>query len=153
MAVNLLDNVCDALDGFPVSSLVGWLDSSVALHWIRGRGQYKLFVANRVNKILQHKDVRWRHVPSKENPADIASRGGLIDEGNQLWWNGPNWLSQFIKMVGLAISEEIIWRVKEAGMYAIMADETPDLSETEQLAMYTCSLCLEWSGRRTPFRY
>ena len=93
MAVNLLDNVCDALDGFPVSSLVGWLDSSVALHWIRGRGQYKLFVANRVNKILQHKDVRWRHVPSKENPADIASRGGLIDEGNQLWWNGPNWLS------------------------------------------------------------
>ena len=93
MAVNLLDNVCDALDGFPVSSLVGWLDSSVALHWIRGRGEYKLFVANRVNKILEHEDVTWRHVPSKENPADIASRGGLIDEGNQLWWNGPNWLS------------------------------------------------------------
>ena len=68
-------------------------------------------------------------------------------------YTSPEIQSQFIKMVGLAISEEIIWRVKEAGMYAIMADETPDLSETEQLAMYTCSLCLEWSGRRTPFRY
>ena len=93
MAVNLLDNVCDALDGFPVSSLVGWLDSRVASHWIRGRGEYKLFVANCVNKILEHEAVTWRHVPSKENPADIASRGGLIDKGNQLWWNGPNWLS------------------------------------------------------------
>ena len=93
MAVNLLDNVCDALDGFPVSSLVGWLDSSVALHWIRERGEYKLFVANSVNKIFEHEAVTWRHVPSKENPAYIASRGGLIDEGNQLWWNGPNWLS------------------------------------------------------------
>ena len=55
MAVNLLDNVCDALDGFPVSFLVGWLDSSVALHWIRGRGEYKLFVANRVKKSLSTK--------------------------------------------------------------------------------------------------
>ena len=64
MAVNLLDNVCDALDGFPVSSLVGWLYSSVALHWIRGRGEYKLFVANLVNKILEHEVVTWRHVAS-----------------------------------------------------------------------------------------
>lgn len=35
MAVNLLSNVQDALQGFPVSSLHCWLDSSVALHWIR----------------------------------------------------------------------------------------------------------------------
>ena len=42
MAVNLLDNFCDALDGFPVSSLVGWLYSSVALHWIRRRGEYTI---------------------------------------------------------------------------------------------------------------
>ena len=77
-----------------MSSLVGWLDSSVALHWIRGRGEYKLFVANRVNKIREHKTVTWRHVPSKENPADVASRGGLIVEENQLWCQGPDWLSQ-----------------------------------------------------------
>ena len=84
MAVNLLANVRDALDGFPASFLVGWLDSSVALHWICGRGEYKLLVANRVSKILEHEAVTWRHAPIKENPADVASRGGLI-EGNQLW--------------------------------------------------------------------
>ena len=58
MAVNLLDNVCGALDGFPMSSL-GWIDSSVALHWIRRRGEYKLFVANHVNKIREHETVTW----------------------------------------------------------------------------------------------
>ena len=72
IAVNLLDNVCR----FPVSSLVSWLDSSVALNWVPGRGEYKLFVANRVNKILEHEDVTWRHVHSKENPGYITSRGG-----------------------------------------------------------------------------
>ncbi len=94
MVVNLLDNVRSALEGFPVTSLVGWLDSSVALHWIRGEGEYKMFMANRVNKIFEHEGVTWRHVPSKDNPADVASRGGLIDEENQMWWKGPNWLSK-----------------------------------------------------------
>ena len=41
MAANLLTNVRDALIGFPVKSLYAWLDSSVALHWIRGSGEYK----------------------------------------------------------------------------------------------------------------
>ena len=75
MAVNLLDNVHIALEGFPVTSLVGWLDSSVALHWICGEGEYKTFVANRDN-------------------TDVASRGGLIKEGDKLWWKGPDWLSK-----------------------------------------------------------
>ena len=43
MAANLLTNVRDALIGFPVKSLYAWLDSSVALHWIRGCGEYKQF--------------------------------------------------------------------------------------------------------------
>lgn len=57
MAVNLVDNVRDALDGLPVRSTQCWLDSSVALYWIRGQGGYKQFVANRVQKIISHKEV------------------------------------------------------------------------------------------------
>ena len=46
MAANLVHNVKKALEGFPVNRVVGWLDSSVALHWIRGNGEYKQFVGN-----------------------------------------------------------------------------------------------------------
>lgn len=93
MAVNLITNALDALQGFPVTSLHCWLDSTVALHWIRGNGDYKQFVANRVRKIRDHNNVTWRHVPTKDNPADYASRGGMLTEGNQLWWKGPTWLA------------------------------------------------------------
>ena len=54
MTVNLIDNVHDALQGFPLITKYCWLDSSVALHWIRGDGEYKQFVANRVRKIQSH---------------------------------------------------------------------------------------------------
>ena len=92
MTVNLLANVCDALTGFPVSSMTGWLDSSVALHWISGGGEYKQFVRNRVNKINEHADVKWRHVPTQDNPADLGSRGGPVPDESS-WWTGPEWLS------------------------------------------------------------
>ena len=64
MAVNLLSNVQDVLEGFPVSSLHCWLVSSVPLHWICGNGDFKQFVANRVRKIREHGDISWRHVPT-----------------------------------------------------------------------------------------
>ena len=62
MAMNLILNVKDASEGFPVGEMVHWLDSSVALHWIKGRGNYKQFVENRVHKIQQHPEVQWRQV-------------------------------------------------------------------------------------------
>ena len=38
MAINLMTNTRDALEGFPVSEIYCWLDGTVALHWIRGAG-------------------------------------------------------------------------------------------------------------------
>ena len=93
MAVNLLSNMQDGLEDFPVTLLHCWFDSSVALHWILGGGDYKQFVANRVLKIPEHAEVIWRHVPTEDNPADLASQGGLVTEENKLWWRGPEWLS------------------------------------------------------------
>ena len=92
MAANLVENVQRALEGFPVTVLQGWLDSTVALHWINGGGNFKQFVANRVAKIKSNTQLEWRHVPTKENPADLGSRGGPV-KGNQLWWKGPEWLA------------------------------------------------------------
>ena len=92
MAINLATNVQLAIDLYPVS-VHCWLDSTVALYWIRGQGEYRQFVANRVHKIQQHQDVKWHHVPTTENPADLGSRGGSVDH-HQLWNQGPSWLSE-----------------------------------------------------------
>ena len=91
MATNLLINVRNALDNIPTPQLFGWIDSTVVLHWLKGNGQYKQFVANRVSKIQLHKEIHWRYVPTSDNPADLASRGGQIKR-KALWENGPKWL-------------------------------------------------------------
>ena len=36
--------------------------------------------------------MKWRYVNIEENPADLASRGGPVDQSD-LWWSGPSWLS------------------------------------------------------------
>jgi hypothetical protein len=91
MTVNLATNVQQALTTHP-ETVHCWLDSSVALYWINDQGEYRQFVANRVQKIRQHENVIWHHVPTAVNPADIGSRGGKI-YGNTLWQEGPSWLS------------------------------------------------------------
>lgn len=46
MVANLVKNVKEALEGQPLRNTHGWLDSTVALHWIRGDGQCMQFVKN-----------------------------------------------------------------------------------------------------------
>ena len=92
MAANLATNITEALEGFPVQQVYGWLDSTVALHWIKGNNNYKQFVQNRVDKIKEKKGIIWRRVSSEENPADLGSRGGRVVKDMSLWWNyGPKW--------------------------------------------------------------
>lgn len=95
MAANLAENVKNALEGQPVKSVHGWLDSTVALYWIRGEGSaYKQFVANRVNKIRDKEYIQWRHVGTDQNPADVGSRGCQADKLGELWLKGPEWLTE-----------------------------------------------------------
>ena len=89
MAVKLLSNVQDDLQGLQVTSQHCLLDSSIALHWILRGGDYKQLVANRVRKIREHVEDIWRHVPTENNPTDLASHGELVSKENQLWWRGP----------------------------------------------------------------
>ncbi|XP_028414391.1 uncharacterized protein LOC114537541 [Dendronephthya gigantea] len=91
MSANLVTNAKNALIELPTPATFGWLDSTVALHWLLGNGSYKQFVANRVRKIREHTEIQWRYVPSEKNPADIASRGGTIADNS--WLCGPDWLA------------------------------------------------------------
>ena len=58
--------------------------------------KFKIFVANRIQQIHENSEVnQWSFVPSKDNPADQASRG-LIDANSggkcSIWVNGPQFL-------------------------------------------------------------
>lgn len=75
-----------------------WSDSMIVLHWlIKPPRSAKPYVAHRIadTKDLS-KDCKWSHVPTKDNPADLASRGVMPSDivGHKLWWHGPEWLLQ-----------------------------------------------------------
>ena len=82
MAANLVSKVRDALKEFPLGVVYCWLTSSVALHWIKGVGNYKQIISNRVRKIQEKEYIQWRDVGTKETPADLGSRGGEIRRGS-----------------------------------------------------------------------
>ena len=73
-----------------------WMDSKVVLGYISNESKrFHIFVANRVQQIRDNTEVTaWNHVDTKENPADIASRGmgakELLSATN--WWMGPDFL-------------------------------------------------------------
>ncbi|CAG2200118.1 unnamed protein product [Mytilus edulis] len=75
--------------------------SDVYLHQLREENLCKIdlliekplatFVDNRIKEIRQQQDIQFQYVYTKENPADIASRGttvALLKENSQ-WWHGP----------------------------------------------------------------
>ena len=67
----------------------------VGLHWIKEiKKEWKAWVENRVNIIRSnvHKEF-WKHVPGKNNPADLATQAGKIKYLiRDRWWNGPELL-------------------------------------------------------------
>ncbi|XP_046841042.1 uncharacterized protein LOC124435137 [Xenia sp. Carnegie-2017] len=90
MAANLVSNASNALRHIPHRKHC-WSDSTVALWWIKGEGDYKQFVSHRVAKIRASNEIVWHHVPTTDNPADLGSRGGKLTE---MWMKGPAWLSE-----------------------------------------------------------
>ncbi|CAI6372727.1 unnamed protein product [Macrosiphum euphorbiae] len=74
-----------------------WSDSSIVIAWIQSQSLFSAYISNRLARILDVSSPdQWHHVPTKENPADLISRG--IDAASisqsKLWWHGPYWLMQ-----------------------------------------------------------
>ncbi|GFV52642.1 integrase catalytic domain-containing protein [Trichonephila clavipes] len=78
----------------PIHKIWMWTDSTIALAWIKTEPhKLKTFVSNRVAEIQAlSKDYHWKHVSSKDNPTDLISRGGNVDEllKNEMWFSGPD---------------------------------------------------------------
>ena len=89
------------------SKLLNWVEKTSAslqklsmvgqIPWshLDGSAQFKTFVSNWIRQIQQHlPPSQWHYVPTKSNPADIASRVATPAEllNSSLWWEGPPWL-------------------------------------------------------------
>lgn len=91
----LVTRVVDSLK-IDVTNVVLWSDNQIVLAWLKKPlASLDVFVRNRVSEITQQtKNYTWKYVPTKENPADIISRGMLPEtlKSSELWRNGPSFL-------------------------------------------------------------
>ena len=72
-----------------------WTDNTTVPQWINSNEKQPIFIANRVCEILEYTGIdQWNHGPTKDNPADVGTRG-MSAEILQLssWANGPHFLT------------------------------------------------------------
>lgn len=95
LGARLCSKVCESIT-IPIENCYFWCDSIIVLGWLSTPvTQLKPFVRNRVNEILDTTaGFSWSYVSSKENPADLVSRGLKADRisESKLWWCGPSFL-------------------------------------------------------------
>ena len=78
-------------------SIYCWSDSTIVLSWLKNDRNYKQFVSNHTNNILKLTSPEmWNHCSTKDNSADIGTRGKSAAElkNSSLWWAGPEWLKR-----------------------------------------------------------
>lgn len=127
LLAELAKKVSLALRGIQFSNFYFWTDSTIVLSWLRMEPNHlKIFVANRVTKILETTkslESSWNHVPTKLNPADLVSRGVSPNQlkNKDIWWHGPKFLR----------CDQSSWPKIET----TKVDLIPELKELESVAM------------------
>ena len=97
LGLHLTLSILSALN-ISITKAYFWSDGMNVLCWIRGKEKkFRSFVAKRTVEIQsQTKPEQWQYVATKENPADLCSRGLKVRclMESHLWWNGPDYLLQ-----------------------------------------------------------
>ena len=97
VGVNLARFLTRELD-LALERVTFWTDSTSVLQYIRNTAKrFHVFVAIRIAAIHAQSDPsQWRHVDSKNNPADICSRGLMPEqlEKAEQWFHGPQFLKR-----------------------------------------------------------
>ena len=110
MAANLVQNMKEVLKGFPAKSVYGWLDSTVALHWIRGNGDPN-----------SSWEIEWGRFKKNKHAREKTENNDVFDElleKHKLWrvLRVGAWIGRFLhnirtvrkqRVVGPLIIEEI----------------------------------------------
>lgn len=124
-------------EDFPVRA---YSDSMITLAWIQGDAhRFATFVSNRVRDIKKFvSPEKWFYVDTKENPADLASRGVRASEliNNDLWFSGP----EFLKKLKLEESSEAFDTneevKKQCQIAALVAGDDWIIQATEKIASW-----------------
>ena len=95
LAVKIDDMVKKELNIHLKESLL-WTDSTAVLQYINHDDRcFHTFVANRVSTIRDLSEpTKWKHISTKENPADYVSRGLKVPDflKTRTWLEGPEFL-------------------------------------------------------------
>lgn len=122
-------------EAIEVSQTYFWTDSQIVLHWLESRKPIARFIQNRVKEIRQVTgDRKWRYCPTRENPADLVTRGITSQQykDSDLWKYGPTWLNE--------PDNWPVWNVPEVVM--LTTDDADDIATPTQSMTTTDSLGL-----------
>lgn len=75
-----------------------WTDSLIVLQYIKNdTKRFQVYVGNRVSMIRSLSEAsQWYHVPGKENPADLVTRGQTPQQLKESsWYHGPDFLKSY----------------------------------------------------------
>ena len=110
---------------------------------------------NSISEILETvPPSQWRHLPSKDNPADCASRGLFLVEllRHDLWWEGPLWLKSN-SISWLSITQECHDQLPEAReelkvmLSSVAADEESFIPFKRFSSFYKLVRVMAWVRR------
>ena len=100
LLANIMDFVKKDFPEIPQEEMYYFTDSAIVLFDLHsGSYTHSIFVANRLLSIRKLSDIQqWKHVDTKQNPADIPSRGCSLSDlkNNNLWWHGPDFIKSDI---------------------------------------------------------
>ena len=100
LGTRLVSTVLKALpDIHPPVTIQMWSDSQDVLYWLISKKKLPVFVSNRVKVINEFADqhhATWSYCPTKDNPADLLTRGIPADQvlSSSLWVSGPSWINE-----------------------------------------------------------
>ena len=95
IATRILHFVSTEIGMEPLKTFL-WIDSKCVLYWIKSKRTLPVFVHRRISEIRRSSVQEFRFVPTKDNPADMITRGQPAEalSQNLLWWEGPEWLQR-----------------------------------------------------------
>ena len=95
LGVEISQEVATALN-IPIKEHHFWTDSMNVLYWVRSHSRrFTTDVGVKIGEIqTASSGSQWRHVPGKQNPADLPTRGMVAKDlvSSKVWWHGPAFL-------------------------------------------------------------